>query len=120
MLEYQLQYRGKKSSFTTPPIIGNKYTFTSAPVWVLAGDADALMKINPSMFYKIAERDTENPVEEAADIKVKAELSVPETVLEVEETAPTYYACTKCGKEYTMERFYLMHIAKCTGPEDDK
>jgi hypothetical protein len=115
MLEYQLQYRGKKLPFVTPPIIKPTFTFSHAPVWVPAGAATLLMKLNPIMFAKTGERDIENPVEDAASIKVKPELEVP--ALEPDE--PQWpYNCALCGKGYRIEKFYHNHIAKCTGPEE--
>jgi len=118
MLEYQLQYRGKKESFTTPPIIKNKVTFKTAPVWVPAADAQLLMKLNPVMFYKLAERDLENPVEDAEAIVPKEELEVPEIPEDHKPEHPKgKFVCDKCGKDYTVERFYINHIAKCDGDD---
>ena len=104
MEETKLQYRGKKAPFKTPPIIKQSFVFGEDPVWVPSGVAETLMQINPAMFYKLGERDTENPVEDASSIKPKEELEIE-------------YECEVCGKKYKSEPFFLRHIEGCTNDE---
>lgn len=115
MLEYQLQYRGKKTPFKTPPIIKPQFTFGSDPVWMPADCAETLMQLNPSMFYKLQMRDLENPIEATQAIQPKPELDVPEVEHQPEQAYE--YVCEKCGKGYNVEHFYQKHIAKCDNDE---
>lgn len=75
MHEILLQYLGKK----TPCVIDNPILKSSPikfspkePTWVLAGDAEWLMKTNPRMFLKVDERGKEE-LEDAAAIIAKRE-----------------------------------------------
>jgi hypothetical protein len=120
MLEFKLQYRGKKIPFTTPPIVKPAFVFTGDPLWIPASAAALLMQINPSMFAKSGERDLENPVVDAASIKAKPELAVPDEPDIQPDIEPQWpYNCALCGKGYKIERFYQNHIATCTGPDED-
>lgn len=105
MLEYRLEYRGKKIPFKAPPIIKADIVFGKDPVWVNAEHADVLMGLNPLMFNKLGQRDLENPIEDAEDIKPKPELEEPEI--------PKIFECA-CGKEYKREASYKKHIEKCS------
>lgn len=73
MHEILLQYLGKKAPcvIDIPALKNSPVKFTSkTPTWVLAGDAEWLMKTNPKMFRKVKERGREE-LEDASEIIAK-------------------------------------------------
>lgn len=115
MEEILLKYVGKKRPFKIPPMFRHEATFGNDPVWVPSMCALKLIEVNPAMFQKLQERDLENPVEFADEIKPKEELKEPE----IESEVQGQFVCESCGKSYTVEHFYLKHISKCQGPDND-
>lgn len=101
MIQVKLRYRGKKKPFKTPPIVKSRITFGDEAEWMPEHDADILMRLNPKMFQRMDSREVEDPKDPADEMK---------------DINQTWY-CGKCGKPYTVERYWVSHEAKCTGPK---
>lgn len=105
-MEVQLKYNcGKKKPFIK---IGN-YEFGKEPVWIPKSDADALTKLNPKMFQRLAERETEKPAPKEPP---------PRKEPEKKEAKEPLGICEKCSKPFYTQWTYDRHIARCNGPEE--